>query len=98
MRRSREAMLDGIVMNVIEKGLEFLFVVNRMLPESPLPHVCIPMFTTRWRNADFRPGGGVTPIPRRVGTAHGRVGPTWVVPAHGGLRVKWTFFLPIRRE
>jgi hypothetical protein len=57
MRTGRKAVFDGIVMDVIEKGVEFFFLFNRMFPESPLPYVGIPMFLTRWR---------------RVGIAHGQ--------------------------
>lgn len=70
-------MLDGIVMNIVEKGFEFPFLIDRMLPEPPLPHVRVSMFPTRWRGIDFRRDAGdatpsLVPVgrPCMVGSAH----------------------------
>jgi len=43
MRAFGQAVLDWIVMDIVEMLTEIMLVSNRMFPEAPLPNIAFPM-------------------------------------------------------
>jgi hypothetical protein len=53
MRTRRQAVLDGVVVNVVQVGLKVALVANRVFPEAALPHGTFTVTAPRGRWGTF---------------------------------------------